>query len=342
MADLGSLPNVLIGVALLAVAAAVLVGGAELFVENLSAAASRLGMSVLAVAVLLAGAEPEEALTSALASAADRPALAVGDAIGANLTVLGLALGLAALVSPLPVGRRVRRYAVMASVAGVCALAVLADGKAARAEGLLLVAAYAVVVGVVWWREKAPPAIGELAEVHDGSAEVHDGSAGVHDGSAEVHDGPEPASGVKGSGLAVLKAGAGLVLMTAGGVAAVAGATRVVSGSGLTDSAVGLTLLALATSAEMLALVAAARRHAVAEIAVAGAVGAVAYNATVSLGVAPLVQPLQVQGFVLPAAIAAVLPLLVVVLSRSGRLGRAGGAVLLGVYVVVTAVAVTR
>jgi cation:H+ antiporter len=157
MADLGSLPNVLIGVALLAVAAAVLVGGAELFVENLSAAASRLGMSVLAVAVLLAGAEPEEALTSALASAADRPALAVGDAIGANLTVLGLALGLAALVSPLPVGRRVRRYAVMASVAGVCALAVLADGQASRAEGLLLVAAYAVVVGVVWWREKAPP-----------------------------------------------------------------------------------------------------------------------------------------------------------------------------------------
>ena len=321
MADLGSLPNVLIGVALLAVAAAVLVGGAELFVENLSAAASRLGMSVLAVAVLLAGAEPEEALTSALASAADRPALAVGDAIGANLTVLGLALGLAALVSPLPVGRRVRRYAVMASVAGLCALAVLADGKASRAEGLLLVAAYAVVVGVVWWREKEPPAIGELAEVHDGSA---------------------PASEAEGSGIAVLKAGAGLVLMTAGGVAAVAGATRVVSGSGLTDSAVGLTLLALATSAEMLALVAAARRHAVAEIAVAGAVGAVAYNATVSLGVAPLVQPLQVQGFVLPAAIAAVLPLLVVLLSRSGRLGRAGGAVLLGVYLIVTVVAVTR
>ena len=328
MADLGSLPNVLIGVALLAVAAAVLVGGAELFVENLSAAASRLGMSVLAVAVLLAGAEPEEALTSALASAADRPALAVGDAIGANLTVLGLALGLAALVSPLPVGRRVRRYAVMASVAGVCALAVLADGQASRAEGLLLVAAYAVVVGVVWWREKAPPAIGELAEVHDGPAEVNDAQG--------------PASGAESSGLAVLKAGAGLVLMTAGGVAAVAGATRVVSGSGLTDSAVGLTLLALATSAEMLALVAAARRHAVAEIAVAGAVGAVAYNATVSLGVAPLVQPLQVQGFVLPAAIAAVLPLLVVVLSRSGRLGRAGGAVLLGVYLIVTAVAVTR
>ena len=321
MADLGSLPNVLIGVALLVVAAAVLVGGAELFVENLSAAASRLGMSVLAVAVLLAGAEPEEALTSALASAADRPALAVGDAIGANLTVLGLALGLAALVSPLPVGRRVRRYAVMASVAGLCALAVLADGQASRAEGLLLVAAYAVVVGVVWWREKEPPAIGELAEVHDGSA---------------------PASEAKGSGKAVLKAGAGLVLMTAGGVAAVAGATRVVSGSGLTDSAVGLTLLALATSAEMLALVAAARRHAVAEIAVAGAVGAVAYNATVSLGVAPLVQPLQVQGFVLPAAIAAVLPLLVVLLSRSGRLGRAGGAVLLGVYLIVTVVAVTR
>ena len=320
------MPDVGLGVGLLVVAAALLVGGAELFVENLAGAAARLRLSVVAVAVLLAGAEPEEALTSALASADGRPALAVGDALGANITVLTLALGLAAVVAPVPVGRRVRRYAVMSSVAGVLALLVLGDGHASRAEGVGLLAAYAVLVGVVWWREHEPPAIGELAELNDDDDddEDEDGESGDPGGSP---------------GVALAKALGGLVLMTGGGVAAVVGAERVVAGSGLGDSAVGLTLLALATSAEMLALVAAARRHAVAEIAVAGAVGAATYNATVTLGIAPLVRPLSVHGFVGPAVLAAVLPLLVVLLARGGRLTRPGGVVLLVVYAVATAAA---
>lgn len=325
------MPEVALGLALLALAAGLLVGGAELFVENLAAAASRLGLSVLAVAVLLAGAEPEEALTSGIASAAGRPALAVGDAIGVNITVLTLVLGLAAVLAPVPIGPRVRRYAVMSSVAGVCAVAVLADGRAGRVEGAALIGAYVVLVAVVWWREREPPVIGELAETH---------GAVLPDTRAAPDGGPAagPAGGAGGrAGVAasagLAKAVAGIVVMTAGGVAAVAGAQRVVTGSGTTDSVVGLTLLALATSAEMLALVVAAHRHAVAEIAVAGAVGAVAYNATVSLGVAPLVRPLQVHGFVAPAILAALLPLLVVSVARRGTLGRGAGIVLLVVYV---------
>ncbi len=326
------MPDLVVGLGLLAVAAVLLVAGAELFVEHLAGAASRLGVSVVAVAVLLAGAEPEEALTSALASAAGRPALAVGDAVGANLTVLGLVLGLAAVVAPLPVGRRVRTYAVMASVAGLCAVLVLLDGQVSRPEGAGLLAAYALLVAVVWWREHGPPAIGELAEL------AEDGDGGGGDGGGGDGD-VGPASQVGAAG-ALTRALAGLVLMTVGGAAAVGGAERVVAGSGSDDTAVGLTLLALATSAEMLALVVAARRHAVAEVAVAGAVGAVAYNATVTLGIAPLVRPLRVEGFVGPAVLAAVLPLVVVVLSRGGRLGRPAGALLLAVYVAATVVAV--
>lgn len=307
------MPELAWGLGLLTVAAVLLVGGAELFVEHLAGAAARLRLSVVAFAVLLAGAEPEEALTSALASAEGRPALAVGDAIGANITVLALALGLAALVAPVPVGRRVRRYAVIASLAGVLAVLVLADGRASRAEGAGLLAAYVVLVGLLWWRDRAPPAFGELAELDQDAAEEQ-----------------RPA-------LALTKALAGLALMTAGGFTAVGGAERVVAGSGLDDTGVGLTLLALATSAEMLALVVAAHRRAIAEIAVAGVVGAAAYNATVSLGVAPLVRPLRVDGFVGPAALAAALPLVVVLLSRGGRLTRPHGVLLLMVYAVATA-----
>ena len=73
---------------LLAAAAVLLVVGAELFVENVAGAARRLGVTVVAVGVLLAGAEPEELLTAVVAALRDRPGLAVGDAVGANVTML--------------------------------------------------------------------------------------------------------------------------------------------------------------------------------------------------------------------------------------------------------------
>ncbi|MGH8867554.1 MAG: sodium:calcium antiporter [Actinomycetes bacterium] len=303
------------GLALLGLAAILLVAGAELFVENAASAAGRLGVSVLAVGVLLAGAEPEELVTSVFASLRDRPDLAAGDAIGANVTICALALGAAALARPLPVGRRVREYAVAAAGAGVLALVVLADSAVSRVEGALLVAAYAAVVALVWWREKAPPEWGELAEAHAGEEQSRGRSV----------------SG-RSQALGLLAALGGLGLMLAGGGVAVAGASRVVSALDLTDTAVGLTLLALATSAELFALVWSAARRGVGEIAVAGVVGSAAYNATATLGAAALARPLVVTGMTWPAVLAAALPLVVVGLGRAGRLGRTAGAFLCVTY----------
>jgi cation:H+ antiporter len=94
-----------------------LIAGAELFTENVAGAARRLGITVFAAAFLLAGAEPEEMITAVVASGRHRPGLAAGDAIGANLTMLTLVLGLAALTRPLPFSGRVRAYAVWSVVA---------------------------------------------------------------------------------------------------------------------------------------------------------------------------------------------------------------------------------
>lgn len=305
-----------VGLLLLAGAAALLLAGAELFVENVARAARRLGLTVLAVGVLLAGAEPEEALTGVLASAAGRPGLAAGDAIGANVTMLTAALGLAALVRPLPVGRRVREYALGAAVAGLLAVAALADGTVARWEGALLLAAYVGLVALVWWREREPPAIGELAEVDD-------------DDDDDDGDGGSRGSDARGLLLAV----AGIGVMTAGGALAVEGAERVVSGLGATDDAVGLTALALATTAELFALVAAGIRRSVPEVAVAGVVGSAAYNATVSLGLAAVTAPLVAVDVTGAALGAVALAVAVPVLARRGTLGRAAGGLLAAVYV---------
>lgn len=219
----------ILAVVLLLLAAGLLVAGAELFVENAAAAAGRLGVTVLAVAVLLAGAEPEELLTALLASAQDRPGLAVGDAIGANVTMLTGALGLAALVRPLPVGHRTRLYAAGAALAGVLAVLALLGGVT-RLDGVLLVLAYLGLVAWVWRREQAPPVIGELVEIAE---ELEQGAPG------------------RCPVVALVLVAVGLVVMTGGGALAVDGAARLVSVLDRTDTAVGLTVLGLAITATL-------------------------------------------------------------------------------------------
>ena len=297
----------ILAVVLLVVAAGLLVAGAELFVENAAAAAFRLGVTLLATAVLLAGAEPEELLTAVLASAQDRPGLAVGDAVGANVTMLTGALGLAAVVRPLPIGPRTRLYAGGSAGAGVLAVLALLGGVT-RLEGVLLLLAYVALVAAVWRRERTPPVIGELAEAQD-------------------------ADPSRRPAVALALVAVGLVVMTAGGALAVEGATRLVTAVDRSDTAIGLTVLGLATTAELFALVLAAARHGVEEVAVAAVVGSAAYNATATLGAAAVVAPLP-QTALVAASVAAVLPLAVLALSRGGSLGRAAGGSLLVAYLV--------
>ncbi|MDX6197369.1 MAG: cation:H+ antiporter [Actinomycetota bacterium] len=298
----------MIGFLLLVLATVLLVAGAELFVENAAAASKRLGVTVLAVGLLLAGAEPEELLTGVLASGSGHPGLAAGDALGANVTMLTATLGLAALLRPVPVGHRVRVYGVLSSVAGVLAAIAVLGGHVSRLEGGLLLLAYVVLVAVIWRRERQPPSIGELAEMEE---------EGEKDRSP---------------GIALLLTILGLAVMTAGGEAAVEGATRVVQSLHQDDTAIGLTLLALATTAELFALVFAAARHDVGEVAVAGIVGSAAYNATATLGTAALVRPLATGAVLAPALAAAALPLVVLALARDGAIRRLGGAVLVATY----------
>ncbi len=296
-----------IGLGLLALSAALLIAGAELFTENVAGAAGRLGITVFAAAFLLAGAEPEEMITAVVASGRHRPGLAAGDAIGANLTMLTLVLGLAALARPLPFGGRVRPYAAWSALAGGLAALTVAGGKVERWQGATLLTAYLAGVALLWWREREPPAIGELAEAGEDSP---------------------PRSAMVALGLAF----AGIGLMVAGGWLAVGGAERVVRALALSDSAVGLTLLALATTAELFALAWAAMRRGIAEIAVAGVIGSVAYNATATLGAAALVRPLTVGGLLWPAVTAAALPVVLLAAALRGRLNRWAGALLVAAY----------
>ena len=308
--------DILVAVVLLVAGAGLLTVGAEAFAEHIGGAASRLGVTVLALGILLAGAEPEEAVTAMLASGQGHPALAAGDAIGANLVILTVTIGLAALLTPLPVSRRVMEYAGAAAAAGALAVTLMWNGVLSRLEGAVLVLAYVVGVAWVWRREKEPPVIGEMAEIAE---EEH-----VDTGR------DQPAR-------ALLLVLLGLLGMVSGGFLAVRGAEGLVEVFGATESVVGLTVLALATSAEMIALVLAAHRRGVTEIALAGAVGSVAYNATISLGLASWVDPLLLgrhTPVLAVGVVTTVLPLVLLAGRRTGHLPRPLGVLLVAGYAV--------
>lgn len=303
------------GLGLLALGCVLLAWGADEFMEHLADVARAVGLPTLALGLLLAGAEPEELATAVVASSEGHPVLAATDAIGANVTMLTLGLGLALLVQPVAVGRVLRRYVGFAVLAGALAAGALYDGMVARWEGGVLCAAFVVVVAVIWRTERRPPRRGELADAH----------AGADAPDSTPPDGATGGQRPRRRDVTLLVAG--LLAMVLGGVLAVDGAARIAAAAGLGEHATGLSALAFATSVEVLALVVAARRRALTEVAVGGVLGSALYNATLTLGVSSLVAPLAAPGLVDVALLAAALPLALLLAVR-GRVPRAVGAML--------------
>jgi len=299
---------------------AVIVWGAETFAEHLASAAARLGVTSFALALLLAGAEPEELATAVAATLRDSPGIAFGDVIGANAAICLVALGVGAVIAPLPFGPRVRRYALFGLPVGAVAVASVWDGRVGRPEGAMLVGLYIAYVAAIWIAERRPPALGETAELEE-----------AHESSRRV--------------------GRELLLVLAGLAAMVAGASLLVEGvRGLaqaddTQARLSLTVVGFATAFELVVLAWSATRRGISDAVVAAVVGSFAYNATMTLGAAALVRPLRIADagpIRLPAvAMLAALALPILLAQRHRRLTRGSGVLLLAAYPAFILVAIT-
>lgn len=291
---------------------ALIVWGAETFAEHLAAAATRLGVTSFALALLLAGAEPEELATAVTASVRDAPAIAFGDVIGANAAVCLVALGVGAVLAPLPFGVRVRRYAVLGLPVGAVAVAASWDGHVGGAEGGILVLLYVAYVAAIWVAERRPPSLGETAELE------------------EARDEPR---GQAGRELAVVLAGLMAMVL---GASLLVEAVRGLADADETQARLSLTVVGFATAFELVVLAWSAARRGISEAVVAAVVGSFAYNATMTLGVAALVRPLRVVDagpIRLPSlAMLAALVLPILLAWRRGELRRTDGLTLLAAY----------
>jgi cation:H+ antiporter len=307
--------ELLFALGLLAGGTLLLLQGADWFVDGAGDLARALGISALVLGVLLAGLEPEEMLTAAIASARGAPTLAVGNVIGTNVTIVTAALGLSSLIFPMVISIRVRRQALIATLVSVLPVVLLFFGVVTQLEGVLLLVVFAGYTIFLFRTDRE--AIERRAAVDDDD-----------DNKAQ------PAR-LRFQWKPVVLTFGGLAAMAAGGPAMVEGAIRFAQIVGLSQGAVGATIVSLGTGAEMIALGVSAARKKRPDLLVGGILGSFAYNLLVTLGLAAAIHTLPVDPrltfIALPTMIIAHLMLLALV--WYGKIPRVMGALLVGVYI---------
>ena len=304
---------------LLLIGTVLLVFGADWFLDGAGDLARALGVSALVLGVLLVGLEPEEMLTAAIASARSAPALAVGNVIGTNVTIVTVALGLSALIFPMVIDRSVRRQALIATLVSIIPVVLLFLGVVTQLAGVLLLVVFVGYTLFLFRTDRE--AVKRMAE-----SEADDDD---DDGDQEKHSHPrlhwKP----------ILLTFGGLAAMALGGPAIVEGALRLAQIIGIGQGAVGATIVSLGTGAEMIALGVSAARKKRSDILVGGILGSFAYNLLVTLGLAAAIHAIPVDPHVtfiaLPVMI--VVHLVLLALVWYGKIPRVIGGLLVAAYI---------
>ncbi len=293
--------------------------GGEALVRGSVAIAERLGVSQLVIGLTIVGfgtSAPEllVSLNAALAGSSD---IALGNVVGSNTANILLILGLSALVYPIMNwDRNVRRDILVALGVAALTLALVQFSVIGRFAGLFMAAALAAYLWHIFSSSKiAPSQITDPTDPHQHSRLS-----------------PRLAAGAIALGLVLLVFGADFL---------VEGATNIARGFGISEAVIGLTIVAVGTSLPELAtsILAALRKHS--DVALGNVVGSNIFNILGILGLTALVQPVGVSpnfaSFDVPVMLAVTL-LLAGLLFFAKTIDRRIGAVMVGAYVVYTAV----
>ena len=293
--------------ALLVGGVVLVVAGAELFFEGLLAAAARLGVSAFALTALISGFELENIAAGIAANVKGFENAAAGTFLGGT-TFLALAVaGLGALVAPLR-AQLPRAVLAWTAAAPVPLLLVALDGEVSRLDGGLLLGWFVLAMVGLWRAGR--------------------GLLGVP---------------VERKRFILLRVLFGLALLTAAGEMLGEGLRRVVSRFGVSETLLGNTAIAASVEAEEVARVALPAQRGRGDIALGNVVGTIVHFIAFNAGLIALVRPLDLDSasrwLHLPVAVASPV-FLVFLLAWRGGLGRAAGALLVGLYVAYVAVAV--
>jgi cation:H+ antiporter len=303
---------VVAGIAVLAWAADRFVFGAAATARNLGVSALMVGLTVVAVATSM-----PEMLISAIASWQGNAGLGIGNAVGSNITNIGLILGITAVITPLKVhSTTLRRELPILLAITLVALVLMLDGNLRRIDGVLLLS----VLGVaLYWLTS----LGLRTHPSDPMRGEFDDRI------------PQDVSTARALGWLML----GLLMLLVSSQMLVWGAVNIAQSLGISDLVIGLTIVAVGTSLpELAASVAGALRNQH-DIAIGTVIGSNIFNLLAVLGIVGIVHPgafpVEVLTRDYPTMIGLTLALFAMAYGfrRPGQVSRLEGGVLLACFV---------
>lgn len=304
---------------LLFIGFALLVKGADFFVDGASKIASALRVSpmLIGLTIVAFGTSAPEASVSFIAAFKGISDVAIGNVVGSNIFNTTLVLGVAAIIFPLTVqSETIRKEIPFALLGGVALLVLITDtllqggeiNVISRTEGIILLLFFIVFLYYLF--------------------EVARGTRGQIDKStAEVKE----ISWLKNSALTL----AGLAGIILGGSLIVNNSMEIALSLGMSETLIGLTIVAVGTSLPELVTSVMAARKKQNDIALGNIIGSNIFNIFFILGGSAVLHPLAVDTRIFFDMILIIaVTLLILILSRtSHKIIRMEGVVLVMIYI---------
>lgn len=303
---------------LLVVGFALLIKGADWFVDGASKIAKILRISPLLIGLTIVafGTSSPEATVSILAALDGSAEVSLGNVIGSNIFNITLVVGLTALINPLKVESETIRKEIPFTLLGSTVLLILisdvvlqglTENLITRSDGLIFLLFFSIFMYYIF-------------EVVRNSRD-----------KLEVQDESEKAKWGKNSIRTVI----GLGAIIFGGELVVRNSTEIAVSLGMSETLVGLTIIAIGTSLPELvtSIMAAIKKQS--EIALGNIVGSNIFNIFFVLGTSSLITPLPVNGKVfVDIALMLILTVILLIFSRTNyRIGKKEGSFLAVAYV---------
>lgn len=305
-----------------------LIWSADLFVDGASATARNLGVSPLIIGLTIVGlgTSAPEMLVASIAAYGGNPGLAVGNAIGSNITNIALVLGATAVIVPLTVHSSMlkREYPLLIAATLLAVVLMATDNTLSSLDGVLMIALLFILMGWIVrqaLKQKRESANGEIT-IDPLSAEFED----------EIpSDMPmKKALWLLASGMIVLLISSKLLVW---------GAINIATAFGVSDLIIGLTIVAIGTSLPELAASIASARKGEHDIALGNVIGSNMFNTLGVLGLAALINPAELTDGVLSRDLPLMVTLTIIMFmmafgrrSSAGQITRIEGLILLTIF----------
>lgn len=297
--------EILFQLLLLAAGFAMLVVGADWFVDGAAGIAEKFGIPhlVIGLTIVAMGTSAPEAAVSITAALKGNAGITIGNIVGSNILNILIILGIASVIVPIAVAKSTVRIEIpyMLGITMLLLLLGSTGNEIVLWEGIVLWIAFLAYLGYLFWMAKK-----NREEVQE---------------EAQQH----PFWKL----LLFVVLGIGLVMW--GSDLAVDAATKIAKFMGMSERFIGLTIVALGTSLPELVTSVSAARKGKADIAIGNIVGSNIFNILFVVGTTALITPVVFEEkFVVDVLISAAAGVLLwLCVWKDHKLSRTGGVIML-------------